>query len=290
MRNSGVESTPDTRGGALVTGAAGGIGSATVKRLTELGYQVCATDLDPEACESVAEAAGSGAWARALDVTDFEQCRLAAREVAERTGGLALWVNNAGIIFQGLVLDQDVDLHRKTLEVNTMGTINGTIAALEMMRPQRRGHVINVVSLAGMVAVPGEVGYAASKHAALAFSLGTLYDLRRSGEEDLDISVICPDGVWTPMISVMLEDPEGAASFSGSTLLPDQVAEKIAAVARKPKVLTAIPRWRGAFVRILDLFPGLGVKLIPIVMKDAQRKQRRFAARVKAGKIPPVRS
>lgn len=285
-----MRSAPDTRGGALVTGAAGGIGAATVKRLSELGYQVCATDLDQAACQSVAEAAGGGAWARSLDVTDFEQCREAAREVAERTGNLALWVNNAGIIFQGLVLDQDVDLHRRTLEVNTMGTINGTVAALEVMRPEKRGHVINVVSLAGLVAVPGEVGYAASKHAALAFSLGTLYDLRRNGEKEVDISVICPDGVWTPMIAVMLDDPEGAASFSGSTLLPDQVAKKIAAVARRPKVVTSIPRWRGAFVRILDLFPGLGVKLIPIVMKDAQRKQQRFAARVRAGKIPPVDS
>lgn len=290
MRGAGVNSTPDTLGGALVTGAAGGIGSATVRRLSELGYTVCATDLDPTACEALASDVGGGAWARALDVTDFEGCRQAAREVVERTGDLALWVNNAGIIFQGLVQDQDVALHRRTLEVNTMGTINGTLAALGEMQSAGSGHVINVVSLAGLVAVPGEVGYAASKHAALAFSLGTLYDLRRSGEEKLDISVICPDGVWTPMISVMLDDPEGAASFSGSTLLPDQVAQKIAAVARRPKVITAIPRWRGAFVRLLDLFPGLGVKLIPIVMKDARRKQRRFAAKVKAGKVPPIDS
>ena len=67
------------------------------------------------------------------------------------------------------------------LDVNALGTMNGTIAALEKMLPPGRGHVINVISLAGLVAAPGEVNYSASKHAAMAFTLGTLFDLRRAG-------------------------------------------------------------------------------------------------------------
>ena len=79
-----------------------------------------------------------------------------------------------------------------------------------MMLSRRRGHIINVVSLAGLVAAPGEVAYAASKHAAMAFSIGTLADLRRSGVKDIHVSAICPDGIWSPMLEDKLDDPDAA--------------------------------------------------------------------------------
>lgn len=273
--------------GALVTGAARGIGAATARRLAEAGYEVCVSDLDQDACRIVAEDIGAKAWARRLDVTDPEECRRAATEVAERSGSLSLWVNNAGILHSGKAQDQGPDVYRSMLEVNTMGTVNGTLAALAPMREAGRGHVINVVSLAGLVAAPGEVGYGASKHAAIAFSIGLLYDLRRSGIREIDVSVICPDGVWSPMIADKVNDRDTAASFSGSILMPDDVAGRIEAVARKPKVVTAIPRWRGAMLRIFDAFPGLGLRLLPALLRDAERKQRKLAERVAAGRFPP---
>lgn len=279
-----VDRTPR---GAVVTGAARGIGAATARRLAEAGYSVCVTDLDLDACQATAEGIGDEAWARQLDVTDHEQCRATAAEVVERCGGLDLWVNNAGILHSGKAQDQGPEIYREMLEVNALGTVNGTLSALEPMRAAGTGHVINVVSLAGLVAAPGEVGYGASKHAAIAFSIGLLYDLRRSGVENIDVSVICPDGVWSPMIAGKVTDPDTAASFSGSILMPDDVARRIVAVANKPKVLSAIPRWRGGLLRIFDAFPGMGLKLLPLLLRDAERKQRKLAARVEAGTFPP---
>jgi len=273
--------------GALVTGAAGGIGAATAARLTEAGYEVCVTDLDLGACETVASRIGGKAWARSLDVTQEDQCRAAASEVANRTGSLDLWVNNAGIVVTGVSFEQSIEIHRRMLEVNTVGTINGTNAAITEMRGQEKGHVINVVSLAGLIAAPGEVGYSASKHAAIAYSLGTLYDLRRTGVGGIDVSAVCPDGVWSPMISDKLHDPDATASFSGKMLLPDDVARVIVKVARKPRPVTAIPRWRGGMLRLLDAFPGLLPHLIPALLKDATRKQAKLASRVDAGTFPP---
>ena len=106
------------------------------------------------------------------------------------------------------------------VDVNAIGTMNGTVAALERMTEAGSGHVINVVSLAGIVAAPGEVAYSASKHAALAFTLGTLFDLRRSGVRDIELSAVCPDGIWTPMLEGKLDDPDAAGSFSGRLLTP----------------------------------------------------------------------
>ena len=80
---------------------------------------------------------------------DAEACRAAAALTVERGGSLDVWVNNAGILVTGHVWDHDPETRRALFEVNTLGTINGTLAALELMRAAGRGHVINVVSLAG---------------------------------------------------------------------------------------------------------------------------------------------
>ena len=80
--------------------------------------------------------------------------------------------------------------------------------------------MLNVVSLAGLIAAPGETVYAASKHALLAFSLGTLTDLRMAGLRGVHVSCLCPDGIWTPMLHDRLDDPGALASFTGSMLTP----------------------------------------------------------------------
>ena len=261
---------------ALVTGAGGGLGLAIARMLAGRGYDVCITDLDGEAAGGAAHAIGTGAWSRRLDVTDAADCYAAAGEVAARSGALDVWVNNAGILIPGLAHQQDPDTQRAMLEVNALGTFNGVRAALDVMMPAGRGHVVNVVSLAGLVAAPGEVAYAASKHAAIAFSIGTLADLRRSGVTGIHVSAICPDGIWSPMLEDKLDDPDAAASWSGTMLSPERVAERVSGLLDKPRPVVAFPRWRGAFVRVFDAFPSLAVRLIPLVMKDARRRQQRF--------------
>jgi short-subunit dehydrogenase len=205
--------------------------------------------------------------------------------VVERAGSLDIWVNNAGILFTGLSYEQPVDMHRRMLEVNTVGTVNGTLAAIERMRPTGRGHIINVISMAGLVTAPGIVGYSASKHAAIAFSLGTHGDLRRAGIKGIHISCVCPDGVWTPMVDV--DDPDDALSFSGVMLMPEEVAERIERLLDKPKPVLAIPAWRGRFARFFDNHPALTLRLTGTFMRDALRRQRAFKKKVEAGKWPP---
>ena len=245
------------------------------------------TDVDGAAATRAADEIGGSTWAGELDVTDAEACRTAAAAASERDGGLAVWVNNAGILLPGAVHEQDSAAHRTMLEVNTLGTFNGTLAALELMRTAGSGHVINIISLAGLVAAPGEVAYSASKHAAMAFTLGTLYDLRRSGVTGINISAVCPDGVWSPMIDGKLDDPHAAASFSGTMLMPEQVAERVVGLLDRPRALVTIPRWRGALIRVFDAFPSVMTRLLPFMLKDAQRRQRRFKREVEAGRWPP---
>jgi NAD(P)-dependent dehydrogenase (short-subunit alcohol dehydrogenase family) len=240
------------------------------------GHQVAVTDLDGEAASRAAEAIGTGAWSRQLDVTDAAACAEAASEVVEHSGKLDVWVNNAGVLFPGVSYEQDPALHRTMIEVNAIGTFNGTLAALAVMREAGTGHVVNVISLAGLVAAPGEVAYSASKHAAIAFTIGTLADLRRSGVKGIDVSAVCPSGIWSPMLEDKLDDPDAAASFSGTMHTPEEVAAKVQTVLDSPRPVLAIPRWRGAFVRFFDTFPRLATWMLPLVMRDARRRQKAF--------------
>ncbi len=273
--------------GALVTGAGGGLGLAIARRLGARGLAVHLTDVSEEAVAGAAETVPGDAWSTVLDVRDPQACRRAVAETIERAGSLDVWVNNAGIMITGPAFEQQLEVHRAMLEVNAIGTFNGTLAALEPMREAGRGHVINVISLAGLVAAPGITSYSASKHAAIAFSRGMLADLRTAGYEDIHISCACPDGIWTPMIQDKLDDPHDALSFSGKMLMPDQAAAKVVGLVDRPTPVLAIPRWRGRFARFIDRHPKLGLRLIPIALKDALRRQARFKRRVEAGKWPP---
>jgi short-subunit dehydrogenase len=273
--------TTPVRGAAVVTGASRGLGRAIAGALYRAGYPVLLTDVDEPGVAEAAEPLGG--WSARLDVRYEAACQVVARTAAEHAGGLALWVNNAGVLFTGPSWTHDEATRRQILGVNALGAMNGTLAALEVMREQGRGHIVNVVSLAGLVAAPGETVYSASKHALLAFSIGTLAELRAAGERNVHISCICPDGIWTPMISDRLDDAGAAVSFTGTLLTVDRVAQRVARLAEHPRPVVAIPRWRGVQVRLFDAFPSLSLRLARLVLATGRAGQRRQARRLEAG-------
>lgn len=266
-----------TPAGAVVTGAGRGLGKQIAALLVERGYHVLVTDVDAAAAQATADELGGAATSLAVDVRESAQVEAARDAIIERAGHLDLWVNNAGVLITGPAWEQDEAARRLMIEVNALGTINGTVAALEGMR-DGGGHVVNIVSLAGLTAVPGEAVYAASKHAAIGFSLSTMADLRLAGITNIDISCICPDGIWTPMLHDKLDDPASALSFSGKLLGPDEVVGAVRTVLDRPRLVTTIPRWRGLVVRVGDMFPRFGLKAVPLMVAQGRRVQKKLKA------------
>lgn len=275
--------TTSTPSGAVVTGAGRGLGKEIARLLVGRGYQLLIADLDEAAALATAEELSSGAIGVGLDVRDDEAVRTVCEDFAQRAGGIDLWVNNAGVLKTGPAWEQDAATRRLMLEVNALGTINGTVAAIDVMRRQPQGHIINIVSLAGITAVPGEAVYAASKHAAIGFSLSTVADLRLAGIDHIDISCICPDGIWTPMLFDKLDDAASALSFSGKLLDPAEVVACVEKVLDRPRLVATVPGWRGVQARVADLAPSLGLRMIPLAVAQGRRTQRHLLAKPRIG-------
>lgn len=270
------------RPSALVTGAGRGLGRDIAALLADRGFQVMVTDLDAETAAAAAAEIGRGATSALVDVRDAAQVEQARDALVAAAGGIDVWVNNAGVLFTGPAWEQSPEQRKLHLDVNTLGTINGTVAAIDAMRgltPGSRsggGHIINIASLAGISAVPGEAVYAASKHAVMGFSSSTSADLRLAGVKDIGISCICPDGIWTPMLYDKLEDPQAALSFSGVLLQPSDVVRAVGKVLDSPKSITAIPAWRGAVARLGAAFPRLGTVVLPLMAAQGRREQKKL--------------
>lgn len=240
----------------VITGAAGGLGRILTARLREQGYHVVASDIEDADVF--------------LDVTSADACRELAVTIEPD-----IWINCAGVLGAGDAATQPDHVIEQVLDVNVLGVMNGTRAALMVMRARGTGHVINVASLAAWVPVPGECVYAATKAAVLSFTLGVVAELRASGFRDVHCSVVCPDGMLTPMISSELDNPAIALSFTGLRLTdPDAVTRRIIALLRRPRLIASVPRYRGLQVRLIGVFPGAGLRLAPVFEWIGRRKQR----------------
>jgi 3-oxoacyl-[acyl-carrier protein] reductase len=167
-------------------------------------------------------------------------------------------INCAGVIRPGFLTKyavSDIDYH---LDINVKGTILGTTIIGREMKFQEFGHVINVSSLAGLAPVAGMSLYVASKFAVRGFSLSVSAELRDYG---VDVSVICPDLVQTPMLDLQLNYPEEAIlTFSGSNniLQPEDVVREIVSLMEKPKPQVTVPSSRGLLAKIAGAWPSIG--------------------------------
>jgi short-subunit dehydrogenase len=247
---------------AVVTGAGRGLGAALVERLRASGYDVIATDV-------------SGADVH-LDVRDADACRALARAAQPD-----VWINNAGILGAGDAATQSDDAIESVVAVNLLGVIHGTRAAVEVMRERGggrgHGHVINVGSLASWVPVPGECVYAATKAGVLSFTLGLEGELRAQGVTGIRFTVLCPDGMLTPMITEVIDDPAVAMTFTGlRPVTAEEVAEAAVRALRRPRRVVSVPHWRGAQVRLISAVPDLVLRAAPIFTRLGRAQQDRL--------------
>ncbi|NUR09169.1 MAG: SDR family oxidoreductase [Nocardioidaceae bacterium] len=197
---------------AVVTGGASGIGAAVTTALGARGARVAVLDLD-------VSGAPEAALALQVDVTDDASVRAAVDTVADRLGRLDIVVNNAGIGAQGTVADNDDEEWHRVLDVNVLGIVRTTRAALPHLRRSPAAVVVNTCSIAATAGLPQRALYSASKGAVLALTRAMAADHLHEG---IRVSCVNPGTADTPWIGRLLERAD------------DPATERAALEARQP--------------------------------------------------------
>lgn len=258
----------------LVTGCASGIGLDLARRLAGDGHRVLATDVEIAKLENAATAwAGDDVELRALDVRKPEAWQTAVGVMDERWGGIDTLVNVAGVLAPQWVHELTASSVDLQIDVNFKGVVFGMQAVAPKMVEQRHGHVINVASLAALAPVDGLAIYCATKYAVRGFSLAAATELKTHG---VDVSLICPDAVRTPMLDLQRDRPEAEMTFSGPRELePSDVTNAIVDAMAKRPLEVFLPKSRGWLARFGDVFPATARTLSPWLRKKGRAKQTR---------------
>ncbi len=205
---------------ALITGAAGGLGSAIADALAP-NHTLFLAGRPSDRLDAVAERLGATTWP--VDLEDTDAIPAAVEPIVE----LDVLVHNAGVAFPARVAESTVDEWRTTMEVNVIGAVALTLAVLPALR-SARGHVVFINSGAGINASPGLASYSASK-----FALRGFADSLRNDEPQLRVTSIHPGRVATVM-------QEGLVAYEGGEyqperfLSPETVAKVVADAVNAP--------------------------------------------------------
>jgi NADP-dependent 3-hydroxy acid dehydrogenase YdfG len=221
-----------------ITGASSGIGEATAVACAQAGAAVALAARRKDRIEALAERIeGDGGKALALetDVTDVQEARAFVEQANEKLGGLDVLVNNAGVMLLGPIAGADIEEWRRMIDVNLLGLLYCTHAALPIMLERGSGHVVNVSSVAGRTARAGSGVYNLTKHGVGAFSEALRQETAQAG---IRVTLIEPGAVGTELSGHNRPEVREAISkaFEGVTLLEaEDIANAVLYAAGQPE-------------------------------------------------------
>ena len=224
---------------AAITGASSGIGEATARALAGAGAQVALGARRKDRLDALAGELGDGASAHEVDLSDESAARSFVEAAAEEMGGLDILVNNAGLMLLGPIEGADADEWRSMVEVNLLGLLYCTQAALPLLREDGGGHVVNLSSVAGRTANLGSCVYNLTKWGVNGFSESLRQEALNS---NIRVTIVEP-GFVAPELQghtthpMVLEATEKMREEIGEVLEADDIAGAILyAVSQPPRV------------------------------------------------------
>lgn len=247
---------------AVVTGAASGMGRAVALQLADEGARLSICDVDALGLAETAalvRARGAQVHERAVDVSSREAVEAYAEDVLTRYGAVHLLVNNAGIALTGDVEDLELKDVERVMDVDFWGVVHGTMVFLPHLIASGEGTLVNVSSLFGLIAMPGQSAYNAAKFAVRGFTEALRQELLISGQP-LTVTCVHPGGIRTNIVrnstAVGRHDAAALSELFDARLArtsAQQAARVILRGARKgrPRVLV------GADAKVLDVVQRL---------------------------------
>ena len=259
---------------ALVTGGSAGIGLAVARRLSARGTRVALVARTEKTLRDAAQELGGEAFV--CDMNDLASVSALPAQVVERMGALDILVNNAGLHHRGSLLSIEPLALRDMITVNLTAPIVLCRAAAPLLR--KPGSIVNVASLAGMVPMPFQVTYGASKAGLRAFSGALRDELSGSG---VTVSVVSPGPVDTGFFGPELERVADVV-FSQPMSTAEQVAKAIERCIDEGTAEIAVPWLSGKLCTVGYLSPVLRRLLRPAIERRGARNKRAYIERKRA--------
>ena len=260
----------------IITGASSGIGAAVARRLARDGMCLTLAARRLDRLEQVAvevEAAGGEALVVQTDVCDRDQISHMVQATLERWGRIDVLLNNAGMGHDKPLFRIKPQKIRDEINLNLIAVIECAQTVLPVMLRQKSGHIINISSIAGLIALPGSTIYCATKFGVNGFSDALRRELHGSG---IFVSSFCPGFTPTeisPELKAIAEGKPGAPRRPG--LMPvTYVADQIARLIRHPRRQIIIPRSWKFLVIVAFLFPGIADGLLSLFLSKETKGKK----------------
>lgn len=257
----------------IVTGAASGIGKALCEEMARRGARLIMADLNASLLEGAVQSINQGggrARGLVLDVSDFGSVRQMVHDAVAEYGRLDYIFNNAGIGVLGDVRDYSYEDWKGVIDTNLYGVVNGVAAAIPIMAKQGFGHIVNTASLAGLVPVPGEISYTASKYGVVGLS----HALRIEGADlGVQVTVVCPGLIDTPILrtsKLIKIDREKAASALPKPMPLRECTRKILHGVERNRATIVVT----GFARFYWILQTISPALVRWLWKREMRKLR----------------
>ena len=190
---------------AVVTGAAQGIGKTIVLLLAEKGASLVLCDINLEAAEETAreiEERGGKCLALKSDVSNFQDAEKIIKQAVVHCGSIDILINNAGITKDNVLLRMKEEEWDQVIAVNLKGTFNFTRAAIKVMMRKKRGKIINIASITGMMGNAGQANYSASKAGVIGFTKAIA---REYADRGITVNAVAPGFIATAMTDAIPE-------------------------------------------------------------------------------------
>jgi len=246
----------------FITGAALGIGRETARVFTQQGWFVGIYDINTDAVTALVEELGTGnAIGDHLDVCDYSefQQRLAQFSAAS-DGRLDVLFNNAGILTQGRFDELSIETHHRTLDVNIKGVVNGTYAALDLLKETPGACVLSMCSASAVYGTPDHSTYSASKFAVRAITEALDVELQ---QYDIKVCDLMPSFVATNMV-LGQEHQSSMVGKLGIDHQPQDIAQLAWQMVHSNRL-----HWQSRSTRILSFLAGVLPKMVRRKMQQA---------------------